>query len=92
VVEGLGLRPNRRGDWADHAQVLAVFVLVPSDGMTSGPRPSVAEGGRRGNNSGGVVNGSWAPSRAGPIRFPVALSAFSYFPSLFSFVFPLKFA
>jgi hypothetical protein len=41
-----------------------------------------------------VVNGPWAPSRAGPVCFPVALSAFSisfpFFFFCFSFEFGLK--
>jgi hypothetical protein len=80
-------RRIRRGGWADHAQVGAVFVLVPSDGMTSGPRSSVA--GERGarTGSGEKENRPWAGSWRGLECCPAAFSSFSFFPHRFLFCF-----
>jgi hypothetical protein len=75
---------------SDRLRRRIVFVPVTLKEMTSGAHSSAAVEGGRGTGSGKRVSGPWAPSRAGPVCFPVALSSFLFLFSFSFSVFPLK--
>jgi hypothetical protein len=71
VGEGQPIAPESdRNPWRlPRAQRVRPGLLAE---MTSGARPSVAGGGRRGTDSEKELNGPWAASLAGPNRLPSA--------------------